>query len=128
VALTFFFAQATPPTGWSIDTAHKDNVLACKADSGTYSTVGADKGDFAISIANMPEHYHGGGWQVYPYANLGSADENGIDARVAATYQFQNLNISYGTNGYTARTQNRGSSDGHYRPKAALGVIATYTG
>ena len=27
-----FFAQATPPTGWTIDTAHKDNVLACKAD------------------------------------------------------------------------------------------------
>ena len=77
-----FFSQATPPTGWTIDTSSKDNVLATKADSGTYSVVGANKGSFtytgmtngnvgaeAAHTHTGPSHIH----QWYDY-NAGGTD------------------------------------------------------
>jgi hypothetical protein len=103
-----FFAQAAAPTGWTIDSAHKDNVLACKADSGVYSVVGADKGSFSIVTANMPSHTHA--IQTGPGGPAGS---------------YINSGVAYGSDKNTVST---GGSDGLYRPKATVGVIATYTG
>ena len=132
-----FFAQATPPTGWTIDTAHKDNVLACKADSGVYSVVGADKGSFAIVTANIQAHAH-----TITHTHNGSISVNdsvstGLRAPVANAGTRTNCqNIvtgsadgSYGTTGgtNTANSGNAGGADGLYRPKATVGVIATWS-
>ena len=103
-----FFAQATPPVGWTTDAAHKDNVLACKADSGVYSVVGADKGSFTITTANMPAHTH----TVPQGSTLAAGDY--VQRAVASTST-------------TATSSSTGGGDGLYRPKATVGVIATWS-
>ena len=107
-ATHIFFAQATPPVGWTTDAAHKDNVLACKADSGVYSVVGADKGSFTITTANMPAHTH-----TVPQGST-----------LAAGDYVQRALTSTST---TATSGSTGGGDGLYRPKATVGVIATWS-
>jgi len=140
-----FFAQATAPTGWTTDTSFKDNVLACKADSGVYSVVGANKGTFTISVANLPSHNHSG------------STGTGTAAATSHTHTFAGATPQYGSSGSdggygtalsgsytnlgavsiaaeaahthtvstTVTVASQGGSDGLYRPKATVGIIAT---
>ena len=166
-----FFAQATPPTGWTTDSAHKDNVLACKSDAGTYSTVGADKGSFtytgmtnaaeAAHTHTGPSHSHSHSHKWYDSQAGATEDDKdgaGTSLQTIGTQAKNNLafyipNISIGsvaagvsapnTDMYTdtdataGGTGNTGAGvshnhtithDGTDRPKATVGVIATYTG
>jgi hypothetical protein len=126
-ATHIFFAQATPPTGWTIDTAHKDNVLACKADSGDYSVVGANKGSWTTA------HNH----QWYDYVDDASRSYNSagsVDAIATVSDRGGIRAVAQGAGNvdvldsdmYTAN-QYVGEDSG-WRPYATVGVIATYTG
>ena len=144
-----FFAQATPPTGWTTDTAHKDNVLACKSDSGTYSTVGADKGSFTYTgLTNAAEaaHTHSHSHKWYDYTAAGTVDTDGAGTSVASGQQktatvghfvVSSVQTDFcpdqdhytDTNAATGTSHNHTiTHDGTDRPKATVGVIATYTG
>ena len=157
-----FFAQATPPTGWTTDSAHKDNVLACKSDSGTYSTIGADKGSFtytgmtngntvaeAAHTHTGPSHNH----QWYDYRTPSQADQSYNTGGSAVTFagtaaagygmNVDNASVAKASEDYYTTLAGTGATsggsshvhggstithDGTDRPKATVGVIATYTG
>ena len=153
-----FFSQATPPTGWTTDTSSKDNVLATKADSGTYSVVGADKGSFtytgmtngnvvaeAAHTHTGPSHFHqwydyksgatDATWQVTGgVTNIASNGTNlGIQAGADNTVNNDYYTSSTGTGATGAGSSHvhAGSTithNGTDRPKATVGIIATYTG
>ena len=138
-----FFAQATPPIGWTIDTAHKDNVLACKSDSGNYSAIGANKGTWTqpSHIHTIAAHNHkwlNVGIQSYDsagtsYVTLNSnltgdasgliviVTQDGTGWRTNNSLYTQSVNINSGETGSNATTNS-------YRPYATVGIIATYTG
>jgi hypothetical protein len=128
-----FFAQATPPTGWTTDTAHKDNVLACKSDAGTYSTIGADKGNWTYAGFTADAHAHqwhatNQSWQsngsstIALYHNYTSAV--GLIVHVAGATGYRTANNLYTKNSSASGV----THDGADRPLATVGVIATYTG
>jgi len=148
-ATHLFFAQATPPVGWTIDSAHKDNVLACKSDSGTYSTVGADKGSFTYTgMTNAAEaaHTHSHSHLWYDYKGTGAGDTDGSQTALTSVAtktnsSFYHLEINRGTTAWgpdedlnTDTNAAAGTShnhvithDGTDRPKATVGVIATWS-
>jgi len=140
-----FFAQATAPTGWTTDSAYKDNVLACKSDSGDYSVVGADKGSWTwpghtLTSADVPAHTHGGSTGAVSHTHgfsgtTPSYGTTGVDGTYGTYLSGQNtaaaaLGIaaeaahvhsisSYGSGG----SHSHGSTT--FRPKATVGIIAT---
>lgn len=142
-ATHIFFAQATPPTGWTIDTAHKDNVLACKSDSGDYSVIGPNKGQYGWS---QPNHVHTGPSHNHRWSYNGLYTYNISGSGVAFgsyTTKSTNLMLTRGVtdgdgwyrNSEILYTNNAGSGNtggnatiNTYRPYATVGVIATYSG
>ena len=146
-----FFAQATPPVGWTTDAAHKDNVLACKSDSGTYSTIGANKGSWTYTGFTKDAHTHTGPshnhqWYdniAYPTADV-SYDSSGdptalgtdtvastgihTDAASAKKINRDLYTTLAGTGASGAQSAAGITHSGADRPYATVGVIATYTG
>lgn len=140
-----WFYQATPPTGWTTDSSSKDNVLATKSDTGTYSAIGVDKGSYTYTGFTKDAHIHA--MELHTHT---------LDSEAAATTLTETVQVGFegaGTRiaGYTAggstsitrlsrTTGNQAAgnvgpqsdagitSDGTDRPKATVGVIATFTG
>jgi len=134
-----FFAQATAPTGWTTDAAHKDNVLACKSDSGTYSTVGANKGSFTYTgMTNAAEASHNHKWYDFVdtanadsfnsggsnIAFTGAAGKTGHGPIVVAAASHDGPGVDMYTNAGTSHNHVI-THDGTDRPKATVGIIAT---
>ena len=102
---SLYLYENTAPTGWTI-VAVTDKVLAVKGGSAAYNVTGGNTGGtFTISTANMPAHTH-----TIPRAG---ADIDG--------------GSSFNTVASTAAgvTGSAGSSDGLYRPAAAVGIIVS---
>jgi len=141
-----WFYQASAPTGWTIDTSSKDNVLATKSDSGTYAAVGVDKGSYTYTGFTKDAHVHAMALHTHTLGNEAAASNNtqniivgyegsetmiqgytggggGVSctrlSRVAANQSASNVG---------AQSDSGITSDGADRPKATVGVIATYTG
>ena len=103
-----YLYENTAPTGWTIDSV-TDKVLAVKGGTNGYNVSGGGLGgSFSISTANMPSHRH-------------SISAPGNSTSNTHTY-ISACHTQYGA--ATFYTGYTGSSDGKYRPYAAVGIIA----
>lgn len=115
-ATKLYFYANTPPLGWTIDSP-TDKVLAIRG--GSYgATGGALVGSFSILAANVSPHAIPGYRSTYnDIANF---------ANLSSTVKF--CSAPTGLAGSAFNLTPTGSSDGLYRPYAAVGIIAYNSG
>ena len=136
-----FFSQASAPTGWTLDATSKDNVLATKADAGTYSVIGANKGSWTYTGFTKDAHTHTGPEHTHQWYDVVAVNGTGeIDVSGGAdagTWQSDGSTLEQITDNGDWYTKNAGTGatgaqsdaaithSGADRPYATVGIIAT---
>lgn len=117
-----YLYENTAPTGWSI-VAVTDKVLAVKGGTGSYNVDGGNTaGDFTITEAQMPAHYH----LLFTPGGYGLTTEL-IASNYAAHYGWSGdpfYHIAAEAAAPTlGRSETKGSGAATYRPAACVGII-----
>ena len=128
-----YFYQDTAPSGWTIDAACVDALLAVKGGADAFDVVGGNQ----AGTWTQPNHEHVHKW--YDYLGIGAAaktyDVDGNAVNVVNSGQYTS-NVMYlrssgnAANMYSiqdAWTEKAGADGGDdtYRPLAQVGIIAT---
>lgn len=139
-----YFYMNTSPTGWTATCVLGDRVLGVVASSGYAEVGGTATGSWTIDSTPSSTHNHiityfssnvtysynsaGNTKQYsYPAKNLGQNDGFLIHVHTKNT-KNDTENYAYNQTAYVDKTSHSHSYDGAWRPQAAVGIIAYYSG
>jgi hypothetical protein len=142
-----YFYENTAPTGWLYESSVTDKVLAVKGGSQAYNTTGGNvagtwtQPNHTLTTPQIPSHSHpstiapGSGAHTHDKSMRLSVNGSPSDDPVAAGGSSGGTmtTTSDGIHIHTITPGNTGGGGAHnhgttYRPYAALGIIAKYTG
>lgn len=143
-----YFFMPTPPTGWSTTNVATGCVLALKGGSQDWDDDGGQKlGNWTIDDMQTETHNHRWlasynadpwcySWQSdgssanYPRVSGVTAPMDEAKGLVADYYYLPSDDRNYveGKHCYTSNTGHTHTFDGDWRPTAAIGILAKYTG